>query len=95
MLPFLHLCIHWSNSSNLTDLWFVEAIHKKHVQSLYQSLSTMKVFLDDTTKEAKDIETLKVIEKRIRDVINKVEDKETTIVGMEDDFNAIIEHLTA
>ncbi|KAG5610728.1 hypothetical protein H5410_022009, partial [Solanum commersonii] len=32
-------------------------------------------FLDDTTKKAKDIETLKVIEKRIRDVIYKAGDK--------------------
>ncbi|KAG5610631.1 hypothetical protein H5410_021912, partial [Solanum commersonii] len=32
-------------------------------------------FIDDTTKEHKDIETLKVIEKRIRDVIYKEEDK--------------------
>ncbi|KAG5610678.1 hypothetical protein H5410_021959 [Solanum commersonii] len=35
----------------------------------------MQVFLDDTTKKSKDIETLKVIEKRIRDVIYKAEDK--------------------
>ncbi|KAG5610691.1 hypothetical protein H5410_021972 [Solanum commersonii] len=35
----------------------------------------MQVFLDDSTKEAQDIETLKVIEKRIRDVIYKAEDK--------------------
>ncbi|KAL3323871.1 hypothetical protein AABB24_038174 [Solanum stoloniferum] len=48
---------------------------QQHVQSLYRNLSVLQVFLDDTTKEAKDIETLKFIEKRIRDVIYKAEDK--------------------
>ncbi|XP_049387362.1 putative late blight resistance protein homolog R1B-16 [Solanum stenotomum] len=48
---------------------------QQHVQSLYQNLSVLQVFLDDTTKETKDIETLKFIEKRIRDVIYKAEDK--------------------
>ncbi|KAH0714414.1 hypothetical protein KY284_007319 [Solanum tuberosum] len=48
---------------------------QKHVRSLYQNLSVLQVFLDDTTKETKDIETLKFIEKRIRDVIYKAEDK--------------------
>ncbi|KAH0711632.1 hypothetical protein KY289_007591 [Solanum tuberosum] len=46
-----------------------------HLQSLYQNLSVLQVFLDNTTKETKDIETLKFIEKRIRDVIYKAEDK--------------------
>ncbi|KAH0775837.1 hypothetical protein KY290_007248 [Solanum tuberosum] len=48
---------------------------QKHVRSLYQNLSVLQVFLDDATKETKDIETLKFIEKRIRDVIYKAEDK--------------------
>ncbi|KAH0714418.1 hypothetical protein KY284_007323 [Solanum tuberosum] len=49
---------------------------QQHLQSLYENLSAMQVFLDDTTKEeAKDIETLKAIEKRIRDVMYKAEDK--------------------
>ncbi|KAG5575033.1 hypothetical protein H5410_055167 [Solanum commersonii] len=48
---------------------------QQHVQSLYQNLYVLQVFLDDTTKEAKDIETLKFIEKRIRDVIYKAENK--------------------
>nr|QRG33151.1 Rpi-amr1h [Solanum americanum] len=48
----------------------------QHVESLYQNLSAMQLFLDDKTKEeAKDIETLKVIEKRIRDVVYKAEDR--------------------
>ncbi|WMV53694.1 hypothetical protein MTR67_047079 [Solanum verrucosum] len=46
-----------------------------YVQSLYQNLSVLQVFLDDTTKETKDIETHNFIEKRIRDVIYKTEDK--------------------
>ncbi|XP_049380786.1 putative late blight resistance protein homolog R1A-10 isoform X2 [Solanum stenotomum] len=46
---------------------------QQHVQSLYQNLSALQLFLDNTT--TKDIETLKFIEKRIRDVIYKAEDK--------------------
>nr|QRQ90283.1 putative resistance protein Rpi-amr1_2271 [Solanum americanum] len=46
---------------------------QQHIQSLYQNLSAMQLFLDDTT--TKDIQTLKVIEKRIRDVVYKAEDK--------------------
>nr|QRG33153.1 Rpi-amr1i [Solanum americanum] len=49
---------------------------QQHVESLHQNLSALQLFLDDTTKEeAKDIETLKAIEKRIRDVVYKAEDK--------------------
>ncbi|KAH0775862.1 hypothetical protein KY290_007273 [Solanum tuberosum] len=48
---------------------------QQHLQSLYQNLSALQLFLDKTTKEAKEIETLKFIEKRIRDVIYKAEDK--------------------
>uniref|UniRef100_M1C9I7 NBS-coding resistance gene analog n=1 Tax=Solanum tuberosum TaxID=4113 RepID=M1C9I7_SOLTU len=48
---------------------------QKHVRSLYQNLSVLQVFLDNATKETKDIETLKFIEKRIRDVIYEAEDK--------------------
>nr|XP_009786584.1 PREDICTED: disease resistance RPP13-like protein 4 [Nicotiana sylvestris] len=32
-------------------------------------------FLEDTSKEIKDIETLKIIEKRIRDIVNKAEER--------------------
>ncbi|KAH0777694.1 hypothetical protein KY290_009105 [Solanum tuberosum] len=44
---------------------------QQHLQSLYQTLSALQNFLDNTTK---DIETLKVIEKRIRNVVYKAED---------------------
>ncbi|XP_049370800.1 putative late blight resistance protein homolog R1B-16 [Solanum verrucosum] len=46
---------------------------QQHVESLYQNLSTIQVFLNNTT--TKDIETLKVIEKRIRNVVYKAEDR--------------------
>ncbi|XP_049380796.1 putative late blight resistance protein homolog R1B-16 [Solanum stenotomum] len=46
---------------------------QQHLQSLYQNLSALQLFLDNTTTN--DIETLKFIEKRIRDVIYKAEDK--------------------
>ncbi|KAH0713517.1 hypothetical protein KY289_009476 [Solanum tuberosum] len=46
---------------------------QQHVQSLYQNLSALQLFLDNTTTN--DIETLKLVEKRIRDVIYKAEDK--------------------
>ncbi|KAK4358403.1 hypothetical protein RND71_024013 [Anisodus tanguticus] len=48
---------------------------QQHVESVYQSLCALQVFLEYTTKEAKDIEILKVIEKRIRDVVYKAEDR--------------------
>nr|QRG33145.1 Rpi-amr1a [Solanum americanum] len=53
---------------------------QQHVQSICQNLSAMQVFLDDTT--TKDIETLKVIEKRIRDVIYKAEDRVDSTLRM-------------
>ncbi|KAH0775859.1 hypothetical protein KY290_007270 [Solanum tuberosum] len=46
---------------------------QQHVESLYQNLSALQDFLDDTT--TKDIGTLKVIEKRIRNVVYKAEDR--------------------
>ncbi|XP_049386265.1 putative late blight resistance protein homolog R1B-16 [Solanum stenotomum] len=46
---------------------------QQHVQSLYQNLSSLQLFLDNTT--TKDIETLKVVEKRIRNVVYKAEEK--------------------
>nr|XP_019066753.1 putative late blight resistance protein homolog R1A-3 [Solanum lycopersicum]XP_025883958.1 putative late blight resistance protein homolog R1A-3 [Solanum lycopersicum]XP_025883959.1 putative late blight resistance protein homolog R1A-3 [Solanum lycopersicum] len=46
---------------------------QQHVENLNQNLSALQDFLDDTT--TKDIETLKVVEKRIRDVVYKAEDK--------------------
>ncbi|WMV53708.1 hypothetical protein MTR67_047093 [Solanum verrucosum] len=45
---------------------------QQHLESLNQNLSTLQDFLEDTTK---DIETLKVVEKRIRNVVYKVEDR--------------------
>ncbi|KAK4708149.1 hypothetical protein R3W88_029074 [Solanum pinnatisectum] len=46
---------------------------QQHLQSLYQTLSALQDFLDDTT--TKDIETLEVVEKRIRNVVYKAEDR--------------------
>ncbi|KAK4708053.1 hypothetical protein R3W88_028978 [Solanum pinnatisectum] len=46
---------------------------QQHLQSLCQNLSALQDFLDDTTTN--DIETLKVIEKRIRNVVYKAEDR--------------------
>ncbi|TMW88199.1 hypothetical protein EJD97_018925 [Solanum chilense] len=43
------------------------------VENLNQNLSALQDFLDNST--TKDIETLKVVEKRIRDVVYKAEDK--------------------
>ncbi|XP_009608887.1 putative late blight resistance protein homolog R1A-3 isoform X1 [Nicotiana tomentosiformis] len=48
-------------------------IPQQHIESTYQSLSALQVFLEEATKEAKDIETRKSLEKRIRDVVYKVE----------------------
>ncbi|WMV40882.1 hypothetical protein MTR67_034267 [Solanum verrucosum] len=50
------------------------------VESLYQNLSAMQDFLEDTTKETKDIETLKIIEKRIRNVVDKAQDRVDSIL---------------
>ncbi|TMW81899.1 hypothetical protein EJD97_007444, partial [Solanum chilense] len=44
---------------------------QQHVESLYQNLFAIQVLLDNTT--TKDTETLKVIEKRIRDLVYKAE----------------------
>ncbi|KAG5570511.1 hypothetical protein H5410_060277 [Solanum commersonii] len=49
-----------------------ECCTQQHVESLCQNLSALQDFLDDTTK---DIETLKVVEKRIRNVVYKAEDR--------------------
>ncbi|KAK4708054.1 hypothetical protein R3W88_028979 [Solanum pinnatisectum] len=46
---------------------------QQHLQSLCQNLSALQDFLDDTTTN--DIETLKVVEKRIRNVVYKAEDR--------------------
>ncbi|XP_060214630.1 putative late blight resistance protein homolog R1A-10 isoform X2 [Lycium barbarum] len=48
---------------------------ERHVESAYQSLCALQVFLQNTTKEAKNIKTLKALEKRIRDVVYKAEDR--------------------
>ncbi|KAH0778058.1 hypothetical protein KY290_009469 [Solanum tuberosum] len=46
---------------------------QQHLESLCQNLSALQDFLDNTT--TKDIETLKVVEKRIRNVVYKAEDR--------------------
>ncbi|KAH0716152.1 hypothetical protein KY284_009057 [Solanum tuberosum] len=46
---------------------------QQHLESLCQNLSALQDFLDETT--TKDIETLKVVEKRIRNVVYKAEDR--------------------
>ncbi|XP_015162724.1 disease resistance protein RPP13-like [Solanum tuberosum] len=50
-------------------------IQQKHVESSYQSLCALQVFLEDTTNEANDIENLKILEKKIKDVVYKAEDR--------------------
>ncbi|XP_059316791.1 putative late blight resistance protein homolog R1A-10 [Lycium ferocissimum] len=44
-------------------------------ESAYQNLCALQVFLEKATKETNNIEILKVIEKRIRDVVYKAEDR--------------------
>ncbi|KAH0674584.1 hypothetical protein KY284_025671 [Solanum tuberosum] len=51
---------------------------QQHIQSVYQTLSDLQDFLEDKTKEAKDIVTLKVIEKKITSVVYKAEDRVDT-----------------
>ncbi|WMV53803.1 hypothetical protein MTR67_047188 [Solanum verrucosum] len=53
--------------------FFCRCSTQQHLQSLYQNLSALQLFLDNTTTN--DIETLKVVEKRIRNVVYKAEDK--------------------
>nr|XP_033509371.1 putative late blight resistance protein homolog R1A-10 isoform X2 [Nicotiana tomentosiformis] len=48
---------------------------QQHLESAFQSLSSLQVFLEYTSKEIKDIETLKTIEKRIRDIVYKAEER--------------------
>ncbi|KAM3303192.1 hypothetical protein P3S67_014222 [Capsicum chacoense] len=58
-----------------TCLVCVRFIQQHLVESVYQILSALQVFLDNATEEIKDTETLNVLEKRIRDVIYKSEDR--------------------
>ncbi|KAM3269713.1 putative late blight resistance protein R1B-16 [Capsicum chacoense] len=51
------------------------SILQQHVESVYQSLCALQVFLEDTTNEVNDIENLKLLEKKIRDVVYKAEDR--------------------
>ncbi|KAH0714413.1 hypothetical protein KY284_007318 [Solanum tuberosum] len=53
---------------------------QQHVQSLYENLSALQLFLDNTTTN--DIETLKVVEKRIRNVVYKAEEKVDSSLGI-------------
>ncbi|KAG5604008.1 hypothetical protein H5410_025500 [Solanum commersonii] len=50
-------------------------IQQKHVESSYQSLCALQDFLEDTTNEANDIENLKILEKKIKDIVYKAEDR--------------------
>ncbi|XP_070016766.1 putative disease resistance RPP13-like protein 2 isoform X3 [Nicotiana sylvestris] len=58
-----------------SPLIYRSCIQQQHVESALQSLSALQVFLEDTSKEIKDIETLKIIEKRIRDIVYKEEER--------------------
>ncbi|KAM3266952.1 hypothetical protein P3L10_003947 [Capsicum annuum] len=51
------------------------SIPQQHVESVYQSLCALQVFLEDTTNEVNDTENLKVLEKKIRDVVYKEEER--------------------
>ncbi|PHU01846.1 hypothetical protein BC332_27097 [Capsicum chinense] len=51
------------------------SILQQHFESVYQSLCALQVFLEDTTNEVNDIENLKLLEKKIRDVVYKAEDR--------------------
>ncbi|XP_055823296.1 putative late blight resistance protein homolog R1A-4 [Solanum dulcamara] len=51
------------------------SIQQQLVESLYQDLCDVQVFLENTTMEVKDIEDVKVLEKRIKDVVYKAEDR--------------------
>ncbi|TMW94673.1 hypothetical protein EJD97_009946 [Solanum chilense] len=48
---------------------------QQHVESLYQDLCDLQVFLENTTIEVKDIEDVKVLEEKIKDVVYKAEDR--------------------
>ncbi|TMW98417.1 hypothetical protein EJD97_004055 [Solanum chilense] len=58
-----------------SPLIYESCIQQKHVESSYQSLCTLQVFLEDTTNEANDIENLKILENKIKDVVYKAEDR--------------------
>ncbi|KAL3332777.1 hypothetical protein AABB24_033038 [Solanum stoloniferum] len=47
----------------------------QYVESLYQDLCDLQVFLENTTMEVKDIDDVKVLEKKIKDVVYKAEDR--------------------
>ncbi|XP_069146449.1 putative late blight resistance protein homolog R1A-10 isoform X1 [Solanum lycopersicum] len=77
MLLSLHLCIHWNNSSNLINRSFVHALHNNMFNL------SIKIFLlcnfSLTIQPQRILKLLsfnsKLVEKRIRDVICKAEDK--------------------
>ncbi|KAM3271047.1 hypothetical protein P3S67_029250 [Capsicum chacoense] len=48
---------------------------EQRVTSAYQSLLALQVFLEDTIKETNDVETLKALEKRIKRVVYRAEDR--------------------
>lgn len=51
------------------------SIQQQHVESAYQNLCDLQVFLENTSMEVKDIEDVKVVEKRIKDIVYKAEDR--------------------
>ncbi|KAM3271044.1 hypothetical protein P3S67_029247 [Capsicum chacoense] len=51
------------------------SILQQHVESVHQSLCALQFFLVDTTNEVNDTENLKVLEKKIRDVVYKAEER--------------------
>ncbi|XP_047255206.1 putative late blight resistance protein homolog R1A-3 [Capsicum annuum] len=51
------------------------SMQQQHAESVHQSVCALQVFLEDATNEVSDIENLKVLEKKIRDVVYKAEDK--------------------
>ncbi|XP_070016765.1 uncharacterized protein [Nicotiana sylvestris] len=78
MCSLMHTLEHILQSKS--SLIYRSCIQQQHVESAFQSLSALQVFLEDTSKEIKDIETLKIIEKRIRDVVYKAEDRVDSVL---------------
>ncbi|XP_070016041.1 uncharacterized protein [Nicotiana sylvestris] len=48
---------------------------QQHAEPAYQSLCAIQIFLENSTQEIQDIENLKVLEKRITDVVHEAEDR--------------------
>ncbi|PHT29324.1 hypothetical protein CQW23_31077 [Capsicum baccatum] len=69
------------SSLEMLDSWEIEVTlvpancTEQRVTSAYQSLLALQVFLEDTIKETNDIKTLKALEKRIKRVVYRAEDR--------------------